>query len=241
MSGTQKTVNSGHIYEFEGRQYPSVTTILSRTESRENKNRLRNWRANFRMAGFSDAFDYMDYTAVRGTFVHYNILNSLSFPSNLDPDGLPPASKWMHRVEMLTDEVARSRALWEKSRVACRAPMEMEKSYCHPGLGYAGQLDFCGMVKIEEEPEFSMTVMDLKTSKQINDKHIIQVGAYAQLVNSWKPNCVKRGLVVSLHPDKKNAIICNLNETALSDAIEDFNVHLDAFWKIPGVKGEYGL
>lgn len=240
-SGSQAIINSGHIYTFEGRQYPSVTTVLSRTEDMENRNRLRNWRANFRMEGFRDAYDYTEYTSVRGTFVHFNVLNSMAF-TPLDPEGLPAASKWMHRVEMLQKDVFAARSLWENSGIEVKNPMEMEQSYYHPELGYAGQLDFRGLVRLPGEDEFLKTIMDLKTSKQINDKHRIQVGAYTQMYNLWnRDDPAVRGLVVSLHPAAKRAIICNINRKELDFEITAFNEHLEKFWNIPGIKGEYGL
>jgi len=193
------------------------------------------------MDGFEDAYDYTDYTSIRGTFVHYNVLGSLSF-TPLDPEGLPPASRWMHRAEKLQKDVLAARDLWENSGIEVRSPMEMEQSYYHPDLEYAGQLDFKGMVRLPGEDEFLNTIMDLKTSKQINDKHRIQVGAYTQMYNAWNSDLpVVRGLVVSLDPNKKRALVCNISEEELKIEIATFNEYLEHFWNIPGIKGEYGL
>lgn len=193
------------------------------------------------MEGFKDAFDYTEYTAIRGTFIHYNVLGGMSF-SPIDPEGLPPASRWTHRKERLLSEVTAAKRLWAESGIEIRHPMSIEQPYYHPDLGYAGQIDFHGMVRLPGEDDFVYTIMDLKTSRQVNDKHRVQVGAYAQMFNIWNSDApATRGLVVSLYPAARRAIVCNIPQSELLFEMEAFNECLDKFWCIPGIRQEYGL
>src|SRR4030042_663482 len=104
MTNKPKTVNGGHVYTFHGHNYPSVTTILSKTASKSDTAFLERWRSNFYDPRFKNAEDYVNYTSIRGTFVHYNVLNATSGVI-LDPSGLPPMSEWWDRKEMLIKDI----------------------------------------------------------------------------------------------------------------------------------------
>ena len=169
-----RTVNGYHIYEFDGIRYPSVTTILSKTADPEEQRNLEQWRRNFYMPGFSGPDDYTAYTAFRGTFVHYNILDSIitsNTPCSLDMSDLPKFSDIEKRIEVLTREVRHCRDLWDNLDLDIRAPLAAETATHHPGKKYAGTMDLRAKI------EGVNTILDLKTSKEIWDKQIIQVAA----------------------------------------------------------------
>lgn len=226
--------NGGHVYTFHGHHYPSVTTILSRTASPEDNKYLDRWRSNFYDPRFKNADDYTQYTSIRGTLVHYNILNATSGVI-LDPSDLPPMSGWWERREMLIKDIDKSVRLWNTLKLQIRRPIIAETAIFHPEKRYAGTPDLVADIGGE------LVVLDLKTSSGIRDKHLLQIGAYAQALNHHKPGAIKTGLLVYLHPKFKEAIVCEISGKELKDQAEMFNDICRKFWKLPGIKKEYGL
>jgi hypothetical protein len=233
MTKPQKK-NGGHVYQFGGSHFPSVTTILSRTSSPEDNAYLEQWRKTYNDPNFKNAEDYTNYTSIRGTLVHYNVLNETTGVV-LDPSGLPPLSEWWDRRTSLIKEIDKSVKLWKDLSLPIRRPITAETAIFHPQKRYAGTPDLIANVGGE------MVVLDLKTSSGIRDKHLLQIGAYSQIVNHHHPNTIKRGILVYLHPKFHKAIVCEVEGRDLKDQIEMFNDCLHQFWKIPGVKKEYGL
>lgn len=234
MANKPQKKNGGHVYTFSGHNYPSVTTILSKTASPDDNSYLEKWRMNYRDPNFKDADDYTNYTSIRGTLVHYNVLNSATGVI-LDPEGLPPLSEWWDRREMLIRDIDKSVNLWKKLNLKINHPITAETAIYHPEKRYAGTPDL--IARLDGE----LVVLDLKTSSGIRDKHLLQVGAYSQIINHKKPGSITRGILVYLHPKFKDAIVCEIEGKDLREQVEMFNDLLHQFWKIPGVKKEYGL
>lgn len=232
-------MNTGHIYEFNGIHYPSVTTILSRTETKEQKQFWSDWRRKFSMSGFKNAEDYRNYTAIRGTLVHYNVLNSLHF-STLDPSGLPKISEWLSRHEILIPEIEHCRRLWNESGISqvLKGPFIIETPSYHPALMYAGTPDLIGTNTITGK----RILVDLKTSSGERDEHRIQLGGYAAMVSYWKPeDPIEEAILIYLNPKMKKALRIKLNREELKLETQIFNEKVKEFWSIPGIKVEYNL
>jgi len=84
------------------------------------------------------------------------------------------------------------------------------------------------------------TILDLKTSKEIWDKQILQVAAYVQAHNAFNPaNPVEQGIVVSLNPGKQKPLIKRFDGEELTLWIEEFNERLKTYWDIPSVRRQY--
>lgn len=227
MSGT-----TGHIYEFNGIRYPSVTTILDRTETKEEKQFFRNWRRKFSMTGFKNAEDYVNYTKLRGTLVHYNVTNSLHF-STQDPSGLPKLSDWWSRRDVLIAEIDHCKKLWNAVEIELKGPLVIETPTHHPLLMYAGTPDI--------QATGSHLLIDLKTSAGMYDKHKTQLGGYAQMINYHKPGTIKKAVLVYLNPKMVKALVVPLDEEDLLFEAHIFNEKVKEFWNIPGIKAEYRL
>ena len=234
MINKPKIIHGGHVYTFGGHHYPSVTTILSRTADPNDNAFLEKWRSNFYDPRFKNADDYTNYTSIRGILVHYNVLNATSGVV-LDPSGLPPVSEWWNRREMLIKDIDKSVKLWKDLQLPIKHPITAETAIFHPERRYAGTPDLVACINGE------MVVLDIKTSGGIRDKHILQLGAYVQAVNHHKPGSIKRGILVYLHPKFEEAMIHEVEQKDLQDSIEMFNDLLRQFWRIPGIKKEYGL
>lgn len=241
MTAPQPKRSTGHTYTFEGKNYPSVTTILHATEDGGG---LDNWRKAFIHTDFKTADEYTRYTSIRGTLVHFNILNKIA-NTILDPSHLPPLSEWWDRREQLIQDVDIAKKLWEETPITIRTPIVVETPYYHPDLGYAGTPDMMGRVTYSTSYttpiDNVITIVELKTSRGVRENHRIQLGGYAQMVNRWNPGFIRAGMIVYLHPSFKRALICVLPENELKIEIEIFNERLEAFWRIPGMKQEYGV
>jgi hypothetical protein len=233
-----RSINGYHIYELDGIRYPSVTTILSRTEDPESKRGIEHWRRNFYMPGFSGPDDYVKYASTRGTIVHYNVLNSIvrrMTGIELDRSDLPECSEWYNRREQLLKEIAICRQLFEDIGFKIEFPLSAESASYHTEKRYAGTKDLYAKI------DGVKTILDLKTSSGLRDKHVIQVGAYVQTQNFLVPGSAEEGILVYLHPKMKKPLVKIIEGQELELAIDEFNERLEQFWKIPSIKREYGL
>jgi hypothetical protein len=185
------------------------------------------------MAGFKDAEDYVRYTAIRGTFVHFNILNDLSF-SPLDPSGLPPTPEWWPRKDTLLPEIEHCRNLWNQSNPlgTFRGNLIIETPLYHPSKHYAGTPDLI-------VPEQGL-VIDLKTSSRPKEEHKTQLGAYAQMIEIHKITKIRKAVLVYLNPKMSRTQIVEIGREELNNEIDIFNEKLSEFWRIPGIQMEYG-
>ena len=227
-----------HIYELDGIRYPSVTTILSRTEDPEDKRGIEHWRKNFNMPGFKNADDYVKYTSTRGTLVHYNVLNSVVRKLTgieLDRSDLPECSEWYGRKDMISRDIATCRQLFDDIGFKIEFPVSAESASYHTEKRYAGTKDLYAKI------DGVKSILDLKTSSGLRDKHIIQVAAYVQTQNYLSPGSVEEGVLVYLHPKMKKALVRVIEGMELTLAIDEFNERLEQFYRLPGVKREYGL
>jgi hypothetical protein len=232
-----KTKEGYRVYEFNGIRYPSVTTILSNTAPPEETASLRAWAANFYMPGFSSPEEYTRYTAIRGTIVHYNVLNSIVrnlTKIQLDSSEIPPRAEWAGRAEKLAQEVAHCRGMWDDLGLKISFPLKAESANYHPELRYAGTLDlYCRIDGVK-------TILDLKTSSKIRDKQVVQVSAYTLMQRRWDPSSVEQGMVVSLNPGKKKPIVKIIEEDELQLNIDEFKERLATYWAMPSTKRYYG-
>lgn len=232
IDGQMLSGRKGHVYFFGGFQYPSVTTILHRVEGEPVQ--LKRWRENYRDPVFKNAQEYTRYTSIRGTFVHYVVLNSIS-PFPLDPGNLPSLDEWSLYGERLIREIANAKHLWDDSGVEVHGQTTVEQSMCNHEKWYAGTPDL--VADITYEGKRCYTLVDLKTSKSVRESHRIQIGAYAQMIKRG----VERGLLVYLDPTSNMPRVVVLDIDDIRENTALFNVRCDDFYKIPGVADEYGL
>ena len=66
-TSTRSLINGKRHYDITGEKLPSVTTILSQTQSEEKKKSLANWQARM---GKQYADRVRDIAALRGTSMH---------------------------------------------------------------------------------------------------------------------------------------------------------------------------
>jgi uncharacterized protein YneR len=126
--------------------------------------------------------------------------------------------------------------LWDDLGFDIHPPFSAESAWYHKDMRYAGTKDLRAKINGVN------TVLDLKTSARIYDKHLVQVGAYVQMDNSWGgEQKIEQGIVVSLNPKKPKAMVKIIEGDELDMYIEEFNERYHMFWELPSVKREYGL
>lgn len=237
MINGQKVGEKGHVYFFDGYRYPSVTTILHKVEPEPYP--LTRWKQTFVHRDFATPAEYSTYSAIRGTFVHYAILNKLS-PTPLPGDDLPKMSTWRAWQDKVIEEVRHAKLLWEELGLEISLPpVCIETPMCHHGLWYAGTPD--AIARVDFEGEDCLTVIDLKTSKQPYPSHFRQIGAYTQMINDSTHEKVTRGLLIYLSKTMKKARVEVVYEEDIKEEIYEFNKQRKRFYTIPGVLDEYGL
>lgn len=226
-----------HVYYFNGFHYPSATTILHKMIPEDPA--LRRWKQTYRDPVFKSAKEYTDYSAIRGTFAHFNILSSIS-PFQLDAGDLPELRKWRHWQERLLEDVRCCRKLWDMIDIEIIPPTNIEEPMCHHGKWYAGTPDLRGKVKYDGQTKYAL--VDIKTSKRPYDSHYNQIGAYAQMINDGvSKHRVEIGLLVYVSPGAKKPTVVVIEPGEIQDNICIFNDYRDEFYELPGIVEEYGL
>lgn len=151
-------------YRHGGQRLPSVTTILGALDAPG----LDRWRVNQALMGINP---YEDRRAAdAGTLTHAAISWALDPDNNAYPDtsGFPP--------DVVAEAIAAFKAwrAWEAAHEV--KPILIECQMANKALGYAGTLDFFGL--IDGVP----TVADWKTSAAIYPDYFTQAAAYAHLL-----------------------------------------------------------
>lgn len=196
--------NDGRIYtDHDDLWLPSVSTVLDvRPKPPALKKYLRN-------TSESDKNQKTFYTQNRGTLIHYACLSQLvddEFWSD-DEESSEQCLRGtkMHPESGLTgdyetwqrfkDDRAWALDAWELIRdvygITPESTLDVELFVMNTDVGYAGQFDLL------YSDDGAVVLADIKTSKRVYDKHLIQLSAYAQAVDI----AVDRIEVIRMNPD----------------------------------------
>ena len=202
-----------YTFDDDGRVYtdhddvwlPSVSTVLDvREKPPELKNYLRNTsEAKKKEKSF--------YTQNRGTLIHYELLSQLvdeEFWSD-DEENSEQCLKGRreHEETGLTgnyetwqrykDDLAWANSAWQTMRnvygIHPETTLDVELFVANKQIGYAGQFDLL------YEDNGDIVLADIKTSKYVYDKHLVQATAYAYAVDIT----VDRMEILRINPDGK--------------------------------------
>lgn len=170
-------------YNVDGEIYPSVTTVLQKMLPeppgiRFWKLRTPNWEKELR------------YKAIMGTMVHYRILNPLAIRTLELPDmTIEDIPEDIQHILEIAD------VMWNKFEFNIGHPRTIETIHVNKREKYVGTPDLIAPF------DGVYTLVDIKTSKDIHDRHKLQVGAYYNMLDK-KPD---RAYLISIHPyEKKN-------------------------------------
>ena len=172
-------------YALNKEKLPSVTTILSETQSDEKKESLARWKAK---VGETEAERIKDSSASRGTNMHLHLERHILGAGHMD----------------LTDEgqVAGDMAqvIIDKGLCDMGEIWGSEVTLFYPNL-YAGATDLVGVFDYED------SIVDFKQSnkpkkKEWIDDYFMQLGAYAMAHNCVYDTEITQGVILMCTPDK---------------------------------------
>ena len=171
-------------YEIGTDKLPSVTTILSQTQSEEKRKSLANWQARL---GKQNADRIRDLSAMRGTAMHTYLEGYINNTPHLDLTALGQEAGRMANI------VAES-GLGELDEV-----WGTEVTIYYPGL-YAGQSDVVGIYNGRE------SIIDFKQTNKPKqrewiDDYFIQLAAYAMAHNYVYGTKIQQGVILMCSKD----------------------------------------
>ena len=178
------SVEGKRHYEITGEKLPSVTTILSATQSDEKKESIAKWTAK---VGEEQATRVKDQAASRGTNMHLHLERYILGEGHKDLTDEGQVAGDMAQVII-------NKGLCDVSEI-----WGSEVTLYYPGL-YAGQTDLVGVFDYED------SIIDFKQSnrpkrKEWIDDYFMQLGAYAMAHNFVYGTEITQGVVLMCTPD----------------------------------------
>lgn len=215
-----------HVYELDGIQYQSVTTILKLISINDD---LLKW-ANAMGFKRRNIKDIQEETANFGTLTHSNLR------SIIDPNAPPPETFKDPRKEY-EYFILKRKFLEYFSNIKYRT-VDTEVTLISPTLGYAGTLDWLAYLEFDSKEK--LFLLDFKTSKSIKTSMFLQLGGYYKLLKETGVCVEGAGIVItnerecSLHPISKekleeygDAFISLLSFYKLWEKFNDFKPEYD--------------
>lgn len=261
----KKTQKSGsRTYVIDGREYPSVTTILSAI----GKPALITWAANEERAACIEAAADL-YEDIAGT----PAMSRMVFLSTLDGrigkvkahkrasakaceigSQVHAAIELQHRKALgqavgpepkLSDEAMWAFMAWQDWALAGGIkPVFIEQTIWSPTHAYAGTMDLLAWVNGQ------LTLVDYKTSKGIYPEYKLQVAAYIRAMNEMGHGPITRGAIVRLPKATTDPAfeVLDITEDEIAPLCAVFDhVHQLYLWsaaneaeRLGGVEGEEG-
>ena len=181
---TRSLVNGKRHYDIKEEKLPSVTTILSATQSEEKKQSLANWQARM---GKQTADRIRDISAMRGTVMHTYLEGYINNTPHLD---LTSVGKEAGRMANIVVESG----LGDLGEV-----WGSEVTLYYPGL-YAGQTDVVGLYGGRE------AIIDFKQTNKPKqrewiDDYFTQLAAYAMAHNHVYGTNIQSGIILMCSKD----------------------------------------
>ena len=177
-------INGGRHYDIDGDKLPSVTTILSATQSDEKRQSLADWKARM---GDKAADEVRDTAAARGTAMHTYLEHYL------DGTGYKDLTTLGKQAEVMANKIIESglgdlEELWG-----------LETTLYYPDL-YAGATDVVGIYSGQP------AIIDFKQSNKPKRREWIldyfeQLGAYAMAHNQVYGTKIQSGIVLMCTKD----------------------------------------
>ena len=193
-------------YEIGNDKLPSVTTILSQTQSEEKRKSLANWQAR---VGQHRADRIRDLSAMRGTSMHTYLEGYIKNQRHLDLTALGQEAGRMADV-IIGSGLGELEEVWGT-----------EVTIHYPGL-YAGQTDVVGIYNGRE------SIIDFKQTNKPKQRewiedYFIQLAAYAMAHNYVYGTKIQSGIILMCSKD------CFFQKFEVSD--KEFQGYMHAFLK----------
>lgn len=194
------TTEAGRVYtDGDELILPSVSTVIDVKPEPEG---LKKWKEQNDGTGDSKHWeDILHYKSNRGTLIHYELLNQLvdeemeGKEEHNSKEELKTSGDWS-RYE---DDLSFAKEAWteitEQRGITKDSVLDAECFVTNTSLGYAGQFD---LLYIDDDND--LVLSDLKTSKSVYDKHMMQLTAYENALNLD----IDTLEVIRIHPDSES-------------------------------------
>jgi len=180
------TIDGKRHYDIDGGKYklPSVTTILSATQSAEKREKLEQWRQR---EGAENAARIVEQSGARGTAMHKILEKYILEQGYLD---LTNVGKQAHNMAL---------QVIQKGLCNVSEYYGTECTLYYPGL-YAGQTDLVGVHKGQD------AIMDFKQTNKPKKRewiedYCLQLAAYAMAHNFIYKTSISKGIVMMCSKD----------------------------------------
>ena len=183
-SSTRSLVMGRRHYEIGTDKLPSVTTILSQTQSEEKKKSLANWQARM---GQQNADRIRDISAMRGTAMHTYLEGYINNTPHLDLTAVGKEAGRMANI-VIESGLGDLEEVWGS-----------EVTLYYPGL-YAGQTDVVGVYAGRP------AIIDFKQTNKPKqrewiDDYFTQLAAYAMAHNQVYGTQIQSGIILMCSKD----------------------------------------
>ena len=181
---SRSLIEGNRHYDISNEKLPSVTTIISLTQSEEKKQSLEQWR---KRVGEQEAENIKNTAATRGTLMHSFLEYYVRGDKLLDLSDEGQVASGMGQV--IIDQGLRDmEEVWGS-----------EVTLFYPGL-YAGSTDLCGVYGGRESIVDYKQTNKPKRREWIED-YFVQLGAYAMAHDVVYKTCVDQGVVLMCSKD----------------------------------------
>ena len=181
---TRSLVMGQRHYEIDNEKLPSVTTILSQTQSEEKRKSLANWQARM---GQQNADRIRDISAMRGTAMHTYLEGYINNTPHLDLTAVGKEAGRMANI-VIESGLGDLEEIWGS-----------EVTLVYPGL-YAGQTDVVGVYAGKP------AIIDFKQTNKPKqrewiDDYFTQLAAYAMAHNCVYDTEIQSGVILMCSKD----------------------------------------
>jgi len=182
---SRSLIEGNRHYDISNEVLPSVTTIISLTQSEEKKQSLQQWRER---VGEDEAEKIKNTAAARGTLMHSFLEYYVRGDKLLDLSDEGKVASGMGQV-IIDQGLKDMEEVWGS-----------EVTLFYPGL-YAGSTDLCGIFQGRE------SIVDFKQTNKPKrrewiDDYFVQLGAYAMAHDVVYGTCIDQGVVLMCSKDK---------------------------------------
>ena len=182
---SRSLIEGNRHYDISNEKLPSVTTIISLTQSEEKKQSLQQWRER---VGEDEAEKLKNTAAARGTLMHSFLEYYVRGDKLLDLSDEGQVASGMGQI-IIDQGLKEMEEVWGS-----------EVTLFYPGL-YAGSTDLCGIYSGRESiVDFKQTNKPKK--REWIDDYFVQLGAYAMAHDVVHGTCVDQGVVLMCSKDK---------------------------------------
>ena len=181
---SRSLIEGNRHYDISNEKLPSVTTIISLTQSEEKKQSLEQWR---KRVGEQEADNIKNTAAARGTLMHSFLEYYVRGDKLLDLSDEGQVASGMGQV-IIDQGLKDMEEVWGS-----------EVTLFYPGL-YAGSTDLCGIYSGRESiVDFKQTNKPKK--REWIDDYFVQLGAYAMAHDVVYKTCIDQGVVLMCSKD----------------------------------------